>query len=274
MRLVVLVMLALVAMGRCGPLSPEMENAVRSIVREMTSSGKETTTTSIQSFGDRMSRRKSMDERKRVQGGKKPFILVTGPESSGNRYTVDLLIKAAGCHGKSGHVQPLDQKKRGKQKDWSALDTTTIGRVGAYPCIAMHRSFPHNNKWAKLDKMAKMARNHGFDPHVVVLFRDPESVHDSQVKRKHVPNLVRARGNTQRAYLEIFRGIIEGDIGYTPVMYEHLVDDDYIEWLFSELGIRYTVSRVPKFKDANPKHHDHDDSEIESEDQDDQISDR
>jgi hypothetical protein len=249
-------------MGWCEEtLSPPIEKAIRELVQQVHREHISPSVPKDMGFGQRMNRRKMMDERKfnGKSGGKKPMIFVTGPESSGNRYTVKLLIEVGGCHGKSGHTQPLDHKKRGKQKDWSILDTNVMNSVRKYPCATVHRSFPHNNKWANLAKMANIARSHNFEPHVVVLFRDPDSVHDSQVKRKHVPNVQRARANTQRAYLEIFHGIIEADLPYTRVMYEHLEDREYVEWLFNELGLTYRENRIPEFKEANSKHHHHDD---------------
>jgi hypothetical protein len=250
----ILFLLLIINVGWCEEkFSPQMTQAILEMIQvvrreEMSSIHKD-----ISNFPQRMNRRKTMDERK--FNGEKPLIFVTGPESSGNRYTVKLLIEAGGCHGKSGHDQPLDHKKRNKQKDWSILDTNAMKSSRKYPCATIHRSFPHNNNWVDLVKMAKMARNHNFEPHVIVLFRDPESVHDSQVKRKHVPNIHTARANTQRAYLEIFHGIIEGDLPYTRVIYEHLEDREYVKWVFNELGLKYRENRIPDFKESNLKHH-------------------
>ena len=186
---------------------------------------------------------------------KKPIIFVTGPESSGNRYTVQMLIGAAGCHGKSGHTQPLDHKKKGREKKWDILDKNVLKTIKAsQPCAVIHRSFPHNHIFVDLKTMANMAREQGFSPQVIVLHRFMPAVLDSQVVRKHVTNNIKARINTKRAYLEIFRDIVDAELPYTIVVYELLKDPKYVHWLFDEIGLEYDASRVPEFKDKNEKH--------------------
>jgi hypothetical protein len=187
---------------------------------------------------------------------KKTIVFVTGPESSGNRFTVKLLKEAARCHGKSGHVQPLDHKRRGKQKkDWSTLDENVLINIHKnQPCAVIHRSFPHNNNFVDLTTMAKIARKNDFLPQVIVLVRLMPAVLDSQVKRKHVLNEQKARINTKRAYLEIFKDIMDDNLPYTIVVYEFLNDPDYVKWLFEEIGIEYDPSSVPEFKEQNEKH--------------------
>lgn len=200
--------------------------------------------------------RKEMDGHKSNLANKdhRVIVFVTGPESTGNRYTVDMIIKAAGCAGKSGHVQPLDHKVRGKNKDWSFLDKRVLIRLKSMECVVIHRSFPHNHHFVNLKRMAKTARENGFEPRVIVLTRFMPATIKSQIARKHVPNEVKARENIKRAYLEIFDGVFGAKLPFTMVTYEFLGDEYYIRWLFNELGINYNPEKVPNFKEANSKY--------------------
>ncbi|MHA1682287.1 MAG: hypothetical protein ACTSUE_15225 [Promethearchaeota archaeon] len=184
----------------------------------------------------------------------KVIVFVTGPESTGNRYTVDVLVKSAGCAGKSGHVQPLDHKGRGKKKDWSTLDKKVLWTLKNTTCAVIHRSFPHNNNFVDLKRMAQVAREKDFEPHVLVLTRFMPAIIKSQLARKHVRNAMKARENIKRAYLEILDDVIGAKLSFTIVTYELLEDKDYIRWLFNELAIHYDPNKVPKFKEANSKH--------------------
>lgn len=188
----------------------------------------------------------------------KVIIFVVGPESTGNRYTVSVIISAAGCAGKVGHTQPLDQKARGRsfKKDWSALDErmlTTLSKKGT-KCVVLHRSFPHNNHFVDLKRMARTAREKGFDPRIVVLTRVMPATIDSQIERKHVPNATKARENIKRAYLEIFDDVIDAILPFTVVTYEFLADKKYVGWMFEELGLAYDAGKIPSFHEANSKH--------------------
>ena len=185
------------------------------------------------------------------------IVFVTGPESTGNRYTVELIHLAAGCAGKSSHTQPLDHKARGKQKDWSMLDRRVLGMIAHKndtQCAVLHRSFPHNNKFVDLGKMASIARESGYEPHVIVLFRLMPAIIKSQIKRKHVSTPTQARKNIKRAYLEIFEDLTKANLPYTTVTYEFMEDKDYIDWMFQEIGLSYSEERIPPFHDENKKY--------------------
>ncbi len=176
------------------------------------------------------------------------MVFVAGPESSGNRYTVDMIIQAAGCMGKSGHAQPLDHPGKGNKKDWSALNERTLSMISGYTCSVMHRSFPHNNHFVNLKKMAKLARKGGFDPRLLVLLRFMPDVVQSQIQRKHVKDSRKARENIKRAYLEIFDDVSTSGLPFTIASYELLGDDAYVKWMFRELGLPYDASKLPEFK--------------------------
>jgi len=183
------------------------------------------------------------------------LIIVAAPESSGNRYTVDVFVKAAGCFGHSGHKQPFDQKGKPRQKNWSVMDGKVLQRVKkTHPCAVLHRSYPHNNIFVDMEKMAKQARDNGFDPRVVVITRYEEAVESSQLKHKHVSRKEKARENFYRSYLDIFRHIIIARLPYVLITYELLEDPIYVEWMFNEIGISYDKEKVPPFNDANKKY--------------------
>ncbi len=182
------------------------------------------------------------------------IIFVDAPESSGNRYIVDMITQAAGCAGKSGHTQPLDHKGRAKNKDWSVLDKRALNSLQNTKCAVIHRSFPHNNAFVDLKKMAQIARGKGFEPRVITLVRFMPAVIKSQIKNKHVPNEGKARENIKRGYLEIFDDVIGGDLPFTIVVYEFLEDPQYVDWLFGELGLDYNRDKIPPFVESNNKH--------------------
>ena len=185
------------------------------------------------------------------------IVFVTGPESTGNRYTVELIHRAAGCAGKSSHIQPLDHKARRKQKDWSTLDLRVLGmitRKNETQCAVLHRSFPHDNKFVDLDRMATIAKENGYDAQVIVLFRLMPAIIKSQIKRKHVNDAPQARRNIKRAYLEIFEDLARAKLPYTLVTYEFMEDKEYIDWLFQEIGLGYRAERIPPFHDENKKY--------------------
>lgn len=207
----------------------------------------------------KMKVRARLDSRvpEKPRSGKPVLVFVTGPESTGNRYTVKLFIEAAGCYGKSDHTQPLDHKGKGTRKDWSALDANVLShwiKGGKAICAVLHRSYPHNNHFVDMARMARVAREKGFEPRVIVLERYLPAAIDSQIQRKHVPTEAKAREHIKRAYLEIYDDIIEANLYYTQVDYESLKHPWYIEWLFREMGIRYNPKHIPAFIEANAKH--------------------
>lgn len=202
--------------------------------------------------------RKSLDNHHPIKAVKRVhpvLIIVAAPESSGNRYTVDVFVKAAGCFGHSGHKQPLDQKGRPRQKNWSAMDGKVLQSIkNTHTCAVLHRSYPHNNIFVNMVNMAKQARDNGFDPRVVVITRYEEAVESSQLKHKHVSRKEKARENFYRSYLEIFRHIIIARLPYVLITYELLEDPFYVKWMFDEIGISYDKNKVPAFNDANEKY--------------------
>lgn len=122
---------------------------------------------------------------------RKPFFVVTAPESSGNRYVVRLL-GAGGCYGRSDHRQPFDLRG-----DWDRMAKAGLysSTAEAAPCYVMHRSIPHAKHWTDLRRLAGSIQTNGLEPVFVTIRRNSTIVAASQLHEKHVRSLSQAQKN-------------------------------------------------------------------------------
>jgi len=188
---------------------------------------------------------------------RKPFYLVTSPESNGNRFLVKLLV-SAGCYGQSGHEQPFDDRGRHAASLWPnrIRDRRYWSRGHEMAkCAAMHRSIPHNGVWPDLVALVKQIDTLGYEPRILVSFRPEDVARISQVTQKHVRTEEQAETNILRAQ----RHVIDA-LGTMPkvwvrfVLYEQLGHEHYLHWLFSEqMGLPLAANH-PKFEDRDSKH--------------------
>jgi len=100
-------------------------------------------------------------------------FLVLGPEGSGNRLWMELLI-AAGCVGDAGYWQRFDVTGQINRFNPAAQPTVPI---------CWFRSFPHRNEWACPAAMAADVARRGWEPFFLLLVREPAAVAGSQSAR-------------------------------------------------------------------------------------------
>lgn len=87
-------------------------------------------------------------------------IIVVGPESSGTKLITELFVKA-GCLGDYTHEQRFDKKfENNIDTDWPNQD------------IVFRRSIPHAKVWNKPIDLIQRFKNIGYNPLLVVTFRE------------------------------------------------------------------------------------------------------
>lgn len=187
-------------------------------------------------------------------------FLVFGPESSATRLITGALI-ALGCTGDDGHVQRFDgDDVNSRAGDANAIDLVALRN--APPPVVFRRSFPHGvrsgsdaQRWLRVAEVIGRFRDCGLEPHVVVTVRESECVVRSQVRRFPVTREV-AMANIERAYREIFAGILAAGVGFTVVPYESLVagGSDAIRRLGAQLGLHAESVPALEVFDANAKY--------------------
>ena len=172
----------------------------------------------------------------------KAFVVV-GPESSGNRFMVRLLIEA-GCNGISGHKQSMD-----------GPESSVIFPKEAYLPIALHRSIPHGNYRPALPSIINAAQESGFDVTFLVMIREEYANILSQISQHHVNTLREAQDNYKSAYLDIFQCIIEKRVDFILVPYSSLGRQNFVNWLMEQLQLNNYQSLYKLFVDGDGKYH-------------------
>lgn len=179
----------------------------------------------------------------------KHAIVVVGPESSGNRYFVDVLVQCAGCAGTSGHDQPFDAKDQFKE-NFELLDLSSNDAT-----IAFHRSVPHGGQWIRLPRIAQQLHDAGYYSTLIILVRAGLCYEESQVKNTHISNVngkTKARGNVTQAWRVIFESADSFD-EFHVVPYASLRSEKYLLWILKTIGLRATGT-LPEFADGDKQY--------------------
>jgi len=183
----------------------------------------------------------------------RPFYLVMGAESTGNRYLVSMLM-SMGCSGASGHEQPFDYS-RDRHPDWPAhirWDYMLRRHFVHSRCFVMHRSLPHALQWVDPMVLVDRLLELGFRPWLLVPKRNITQVLDSQVRNGHVHNRTEAYRN-----LEDYQVIMEKTIPLmelvhvpvVPVEHSELKHQYYIDQLAETLELSAKpLHKLPRFK--------------------------
>jgi len=181
----------------------------------------------------------------------RPFYLVISPESSGNRYMVQLLV-AAGCRGRSGHTQPFDAPRRFGRAWPHRIDAAAAAGTR---CAVVHRSMPHGGVWPNVTQLVADVRAAGWLPHVLTMVRSDEAVAASQVAARHAASVDMAAARIALARHTIVAAI--GGETFDFVLYEQLGRAAYTDWLFGRRLGRPLPPTAPAFVDANAKYSKH-----------------
>lgn len=183
----------------------------------------------------------------------RPFYLVMGAESTGNRYVVSLLM-ALGCAGAAGHDQPFDYA-RDRHHDWPLRvrwDYMMRRHFASLPCLVMHRSLPHANQWPQPLEMIEQLLEIGFRPYLLVPQRNLTSVVHSQVRHRHVHNASEAVENLLRAHNLINQTLPLLDALQVPhvrVSHSQLASPDYVRQLAAQLNLTWSRrTKLPRYK--------------------------
>jgi hypothetical protein len=151
-------------------------------------------------------------------------FIVVGPESSGTRFVSRLFIDG-GCDGSDEHIQPFDADIP------VAIDTDVVWR----------RSVPHDGVYPNIEDMCAQVAIRGYDPVVVVIYRNWACNAHSQVLRGHATNYSHAIERIRLAWNHIMRCV--QDIPYSIVSYFFITEypEIALTWLVREYGLR----RIP-----------------------------
>lgn len=184
---------------------------------------------------------------------RRPFYVVTSPESSGNRFTVSLML-SAGCYGVAGHQQPFDEPRR-HGAAWPNHVNSALGARSQARCFVAHRSMPHNGVWVDLPMLVGDIRRAGMEPRILVPHRPEHVVIPSQVKQRHVRTARQAEDNVARAHRTLATALgALPDVWFQPVLYEQLGDERYLHWLFDRRMNLPLPHNHPQFQDRDSKH--------------------
>jgi hypothetical protein len=110
----------------------------------------------------------------------KHAYLVTGPESSGNRYLARLCIQA-GCAGDASTQQAFDREPPLCQER-----------------VVWIRSLPHAGRWPDLDGLVALLRGRDYEVQALIPVRCPVATARSQIGVGHVGSVAQALANRNR----------------------------------------------------------------------------
>lgn len=167
-------------------------------------------------------------------------FFVLGPESSGTRLATEILI-AAGCHGSSDHIQPLDDP----QFNLKSIPISTP--------IAWRRSFPHNTEIPKLVDMLRRVRPR--QATAIVTVRDWYCARQSQLRdHQHATTVEQADRNIFQAYELIFHKLRLCCVPWRMFVYESITANLNAQVRFIEsLGLSALVKLID-VHDGNDKY--------------------
>lgn len=188
----------------------------------------------------------------------KTMFFVFGPESSGNRYAVDILSRGAGCVGKSGHTQPYDVFNKGGRDtmtadDWARINFEELDKSPSI-CGVMHRSLPHHRKYPNIVSMLKQTVEHGYKPFIIITLRSEPEMIMSQKKQGHVSTLEQGNGNVHDGLRVVFDAIARTGVEFEVLTYENMGNPAFIRWIYRELGLGEVSEDHPVFRIQNEKH--------------------
>jgi hypothetical protein len=186
----------------------------------------------------------------------KKFFLVMGPESSGNRYCVKLIIDGAQCYGQAGHYQPYDIRKNHKQMtamQWSEIDFKKL-KESQKQCGVMHRSIPHDGKYVNITHMVAQIRSQGMTPHILITLRSEPHMILSQIRNQHTSNIHQSEVNIEEGFKHLFNYLYNSSTPFDFVFYDLMDQSYYIQWLFKKIGAEYHPQSIPPFQTQNPKY--------------------
>jgi hypothetical protein len=174
--------------------------------------------------------------------GQRAYI-VTGPESSGNRYLVQIL-RACGCYTVAPSIekdppQPVDDPDR--------VDFTKLFLAPGKDLIAFHRSIPHGGQWVDLSAIAKQLSQAGYKSRtLLIMARNTRSMVDGQVRENHtLGNRHLSRNHISKAWRHIFSHVNSFD-SFQVVPYVDLTSNLFVNWLVADLGLTLSSER-PRF---------------------------
>lgn len=168
----------------------------------------------------------------------KTAYLVTGPESSGNRMLLSILLQA-GCVDHTKQAEP----------DWKNLIPNTNGP------IALMRSMPHAKDWYSLGGLTDLLKSFGYSVKIIIPVRDWTSVCKSQVAIQYASDEVTAKAKIDRAYKHLFNAITANSLDYLLVSYESFVLNTQAATgsLLNWCGLSFPAS-LPVIYNGNTKH--------------------
>jgi len=132
--------------------------------------------------------------------------LVVGPESSGTRL-MTRIIMACGVKGDDGHRQRWDD----------------LNFPPARQDIVFRRSIPHGGIIPDIPTIVNKMEGRGYTVMMVVMVRDPYVMAKSQIRNRHVNDLVEAYANIANAYRLIANYVGTGRVPSFFVPLEALV---------------------------------------------------
>ncbi len=157
-------------------------------------------------------------------------IIVVGPEASGNRYLVRVLMHH-GFYGTGDYETPFDHNICDIK-----LEPKGGVKLYPYPRIVFHRSFPHGGKMPMLDKIKAELKKHEYNIFIFVMHRNYAAVLQSQLKR-HVKTVVEGVANIEAAYRRIYLNLLHEKLPYQTVCHSDLGDPNYMSWMLGSAGV-------------------------------------
>ncbi len=169
----------------------------------------------------------------------KRAIIITGPQSHGNRFLTDL-IASTGIPGSGTHQQPWDRPDG------------TLALTDAPPFICLFRSMPHAGEWEALAAALRACKNAGYAPTVLRVVRPQDAAERAQVTAGHATSPLAARHAIARAWLSIDAAIHYHDAEHLTIDPAETNNPAYRQWLAH--AARLPNIPAPAYRDENRKH--------------------
>lgn len=162
-----------------------------------------------------------MEETKSVPT-KRIAIIVSGPESSGNKVLRNIFID-------SGFIDV---------SECAYIKDVQLDFIGESKIVWL-RSAPHARQFPDYILMADILRNKGYQVYCLVPLRDWHFTIESQLDRQHTTSIQESLRNLIRCYCQIFNSLVLANIRFAPILYPDLCESpvECIKRVLALLGL-------------------------------------
>ena len=156
----------------------------------------------------------------------KAFIILA-PENSGSKMLTRYFLET-GCDGEAGFIQRFDSELPAPEKNivWKTHN------LGSQPGTV------------EIKTAIARAAKAGYDPVVLLLFRDPFALAQGQVQRGFYTDFTDAHERAYNWYVEAFAFLKKQKIDWRVVSYDSIVcyKQDYLQMILGDFDLKHPTS--------------------------------